>query len=59
MARMQVFLDKLRAYAPEWKGPVPPEDGARAMLRVMESADIQQGNAGRCVSYFGSTEKWM
>lgn len=58
-ARFGEFGAKLKAYSPRFAGPVPPEDGARQLLKVIYASSLENGNGGTCVSYFGSTTKWL
>ncbi|CAH0047437.1 unnamed protein product [Clonostachys solani] len=58
-ARFGEFGTKLQAYSARFAGPVPPEDGARQLLKVMHASSIEGGNGGTCVSYFGSTSQWL
>ncbi|VUC30101.1 unnamed protein product [Clonostachys rosea] len=59
MDKFREMGGKLQAYSPRFAGPVPPEDGARQLLKVMDASSIENGNGGKCVSYFGSTSRWL
>ncbi|CAH0025610.1 unnamed protein product [Clonostachys rhizophaga] len=58
-ARFGEFGAKLKAYSPRFAGPVPPEDGTRQLLKIIYASSLENGNGGTCVSYFGSTTKWL
>ncbi|VUC35715.1 unnamed protein product [Clonostachys rosea] len=58
-ARFQDFGAKVQAYATKYAGPVPPEEGASQLLKVMHNSSLVNGNGGTCVSFFGSTTKWL
>ncbi|CAM1506080.1 Fc.00g057210.m01.CDS01 [Cosmosporella sp. VM-42] len=45
-------------YAPNFTGPVPPEDSVRDVLAVMKKATIKAGDGGSFVSHFGNRQ-WM
>jgi hypothetical protein len=52
---MQAFGGKLAAYAPDFKGPVSPEKGAKSIMKVVYAAGLEQGSGGSHVSYMGTS----
>lgn len=52
------WLGKLATYAPEFKGPLPVEEGIRNIRKVWEEASIEGGYAGAFVSHFGN-KQWL
>ncbi|PNP85012.1 hypothetical protein FNYG_01537 [Fusarium nygamai] len=55
-------VDKLGSkfvnYAPDFKDPSTPVDSAKAVLKVMDEASLENGSSGALVSKFGS-KQWM
>ncbi|KAG9258880.1 uncharacterized protein F5Z01DRAFT_641671 [Emericellopsis atlantica] len=49
---------KFMAYAPDWKGPITPEESIRAMLNVIDKASIENGDAGEFLSHWGN-KQWL
>ncbi|KAK2063129.1 short chain dehydrogenase [Colletotrichum caudatum] len=52
------FTDKLPAYAPNFKGPLTPEESVRLVTSVFEKASIEGGYAGAFVSQYGN-KHWI
>jgi hypothetical protein len=54
---MAMFL-RLKAYAPDFNGPVPSADAVKSVLTVVEKASIDGGYAGAFVSHTGD-KQWL
>jgi hypothetical protein len=44
-------------YAPDWKGPISPEESVQLVLDVVGQATVEN-NGGRVVSHLG-TKRWL
>jgi len=51
---MAIFQD----YAPNFKGPVTPEVGARQVIKAFEDASIEKGLGGQMISHLGN-KQWL
>ena len=49
---------KFASYAPNFKGPITPEESVKAMLDVIEKANVNNGFGGAYVSHFGN-KQWL
>ena len=49
---------KFMKYAPDWKGPIQPEDSVKKMMKVIDESSVGRGDGGRFVSHTG-TNKWL
>lgn len=49
---------KFMKAAPDWKGPITPEESVKAVLSVIEKASVENGDAGTFVSHFGN-KQWL
>ena len=61
MEDMKAFQDmagRFAAYAPDFKGPIMPEDSISYMLKLFEKSSIANGNGGTFVSHLG-TKQWL
>ena len=45
-------------YAPNWKGPITPEESVKAMIKVIGESSVAKGDGGRFVSHTG-TNRWL
>ncbi|EMR66150.1 hypothetical protein MGN70_014170 [Eutypa lata] len=52
------FTDKLPGYAPNFKGPLTPEESVRLIASTIEKASIEGGYGGGFVSQYGN-KQWM
>jgi len=57
-ARLQALGAKFMRYAPNFTGPVPPEDSVRDLLKVVDAASLEKGSGGSFVSHFGN-KQWL
>jgi hypothetical protein len=58
---MQGFMSlagKLVGYAPNFKGPITPEESVKAVRSVWEKASIDGGYGGAFISHLGS-KQWV
>lgn len=55
---MMVFMGKIQAYAPHFKGPVPVEEGAAANIAIWEKVSVEAGYGGAFVSHLGN-KQWV
>ncbi|KAF2443740.1 NAD(P)-binding protein [Karstenula rhodostoma CBS 690.94] len=53
-----VFGELVPKYAPDFKGPLTPEQSVSLMRTVIVNASIEKGNAGDFVSQFGN-KQWL
>lgn len=51
------MVSKLKAYEPEWKGPITPDESVGLVLEVIAKATIET-RGGRMVSQWGNT-RWL
>jgi hypothetical protein len=51
----QKFLE----YSPDFKGPITPEESVKAVLNVVESSSVANGDGGAFLSHLGKNEKWI
>ena len=57
---LQTMVGKFAAYAPDFKGPVPPEQAIKDMLAVIEKANVNdEAYRGAFLSHKGVGEKWI
>lgn len=45
-------------YAPNFKGPITPEESVSLMRPVIENSSIENGSAGDFISQFGN-KQWL
>jgi hypothetical protein len=45
-------------YAPNFKGPVPPEAAVKDIISVIEKASVKTGDGGSFVSHYGN-QQWL
>lgn len=53
-AMLGVFVE----YAPNFKGPVPPEAAVKDVISVIEKASVETGDGGSFVSHYGN-QQWL
>ncbi|ETS80415.1 hypothetical protein PFICI_07944 [Pestalotiopsis fici W106-1] len=58
MAGMMGFVGKLAVYAPDFKGPITPEESVKAVRSVWEKASIEDGYGGAFISHLGN-KQWV
>ncbi|KAJ5200192.1 hypothetical protein N7491_009008 [Penicillium cf. griseofulvum] len=52
------MLGAFARYAPDFKGPSPPEAAVKDVISVMEKASVEGGDGGSFVSHFGN-QQWL
>ena len=52
------FMGKVATYAPDFKGPISPEESVRHVRSVWEKASIEGGFGGGFVSHLGN-KQWV
>lgn len=52
------MLGAFARYAPNFKGPSPPETAVQDVLSVMEKASVKGGDGGTFVSHYGN-QQWL
>ncbi|CAI6266492.1 unnamed protein product [Periconia digitata] len=52
------LISKVAAYAPEWKGPITPEESVTKMRTVLEQASIEGNYGGSFISHHGN-KQWV
>ena len=55
---MGEFAGKLVSYAPDFKGPITPEESVKAVRSVWEKASIEEGYGGAFISHLGN-KQWV
>lgn len=59
LSKLKISLGgKFMKYAPDWKGPITPEESVNAMRTVIDKASVEAGDGGAFISHFG-TKKWL
>ena len=56
--RIGILSEKFMTYAPDFKGPAPPETSAMEVMNVVYNASLQKGSGGSFVSHVGP-KRWM
>jgi hypothetical protein len=52
------FVSKLSQFAPDFKGPISPEESVKAVRSVWEKASVENGDGGAFVSHLGN-KQWV
>lgn len=52
------MLGAFARYAPNFKGPSPPETAVQDVISVMEKASVKGGDGGSFVSHYGN-QQWL
>lgn len=55
---VQAMGAKFAQYAPDFKGPITPEESIKAMMSVIEGASIEKGDGGAFLSHHGN-KHWL
>lgn len=50
--------EKFKGFAPDFKGPILPDESVRAVLAVMGKANLKDGYGGAFLSHKGDKE-WL
>ncbi|KAH8904638.1 NAD(P)-binding protein [Coniochaeta sp. PMI_546] len=58
LQRLGGLKAKFAEYAPDFKGPLTPEQSVTAVRKVIAEATIEKGNGGDFLSHYG-TKKWL
>ncbi|OOQ91861.1 putative short chain dehydrogenase (AtsC) [Penicillium brasilianum] len=58
MQGLGAMLGAFVEYAPNFKGPVPPEAAVKDVISVMEKASAKTGDGGSFVSHYGN-QQWL
>ncbi|KAF7559190.1 hypothetical protein G7046_g4957 [Stylonectria norvegica] len=56
--KAQKMFGKFAAYAPDFAGPISPEESAKLVLSVIEKSSIENGNGGDFLSHKGD-KSWL
>lgn len=57
--KLGIMSQKFVAYAPDFKGPITPEESVKAVLSVVEASSVANGDGGAFYSHLGKGEKWL
>ncbi|KAI1087333.1 NAD(P)-binding protein [Rostrohypoxylon terebratum] len=52
------MTQKFQEYAPDWKGPITPDESVKLVMGVINNASVERGDGGSFVSHHG-TKKWL
>lgn len=52
------FNAQLQKYAPDFKGPITPEESVKHIVSVWEKASLENGDGGSFVSHHGN-QQWL
>lgn len=52
------MMGKFKEYAPDFSGPITPEESVRSMREVWEKASVVNGDGGAFLSHHGD-KKWI
>lgn len=58
LQRLGGLKAKFAEYAPDFKGPLTPEQSVTAVRKVIAEASIEKGNGGDFLSHYGN-KKWL
>ena len=58
MVWLQALFSKLLRYSPDFKGPVSPAVAVAEVMKIVDSASLENGSGGSCVSHLG-TKRWL
>lgn len=58
MQNIMAFAGKLASYAPDFKGPITPEESVKLVRGVWEKASIEGGYGGSFISHLGN-KQWV
>ncbi|CAO2654859.1 Nn.00g115920.m01.CDS01 [Neocucurbitaria sp. VM-36] len=58
LAALGQMMEKVKDYAPDFKGPDTPEDSVKAVLSVVRKSSIAHGDGGAYLSHFGN-KQWI
>ncbi|KAI0127359.1 hypothetical protein BJ170DRAFT_625098 [Xylariales sp. AK1849] len=56
--KLMAMVAGFQAYAPNWTGPITPEASVKAVVSVIEKANVEAGDGGSFVSHFGN-KQWI
>ena len=56
MQALGAMLGKFATYAPDFKGPSPPDVAVKAMRSVITNASIEKGHGGTVLSHKGDKQ---
>ncbi|EEP76439.1 conserved hypothetical protein [Uncinocarpus reesii 1704] len=51
-------MASFKTYAPDFKGPITPEESVKDMMKVIEGASLENGDGGAFVSHKGN-QQWL
>jgi NAD(P)-dependent dehydrogenase (short-subunit alcohol dehydrogenase family) len=57
--KLGIMSQKFAEYAPDFKGPITPEESVKAVLSVVEASSVANGDGGAFYSHLGKGEKWL
>jgi hypothetical protein len=52
------FMEKIKIYAPEFKGPIKVDDAVKVILKTWERLSIEEGFGGKFISQHGDRQ-WI
>lgn len=58
LAGLQAMMESFQKYAPDFKGPITPQQSAEAVLGVIEKSSLSEGYGGAFLSHLG-TKQWL
>jgi NAD(P)-dependent dehydrogenase (short-subunit alcohol dehydrogenase family) len=56
--RVGYMVKQVAAYAPDWKGPLTPEESVSMMRSVIDGASVEKGDGGAFLSHLGN-KRWI
>jgi NAD(P)-dependent dehydrogenase (short-subunit alcohol dehydrogenase family) len=57
--KLGIMSQKFAEYAPDFKGPITPEESVKAVLSVVEASSVANGDGGAFYSHLGKGKKWL
>ncbi|OAG16231.1 NAD(P)-binding protein [Alternaria alternata] len=57
--KLGIMSQKFMDYSPDFKGAITPEESVKAVLSVVESSSVANGDGGAFLSHLGKGEKWI
>nr|BDX35616.1 short-chain dehydrogenase/reductase StrP [Stachybotrys sp.] len=58
LARFAPMMQTWQSYAPDFKGPISPEESVKAVLSVINNSSIEGGQSAAILSHFGN-KQWL
>jgi len=57
--KLGIMSQKFMDYSPDFKGAITPEESVKAVLSVVESSSVANGDGGAFLSHLGKGKKWI